>query len=118
MEKLPYKKILCESDRILTFNHNWPFKEGSCSPENLAKAGFFYTGRKSTDDSVRCFVCFKELFGWSEDDDPFDEHRKHSENCEFVRIGQDQSNISLNDFLKILNHSLKNAIVSLIILIF
>ena len=111
MENIPYKKILCESDRLSTFK-NWPFKDGPCNPTSLAKAGFFYTGKRAKDDYVRCFVCFKELVGWNENDDPFDEHRKHSKDCEFVNIGQDQSKLSLNEYFQILNISLKRLIVS------
>ena len=110
MDLIPHKKILTELDRLSTFK-SWPFAEGPCNPSNLAKAGFFYAGKKG-DDSVRCFVCFKELCNWNENDDPFTEHKIHSEHCEFVKIGQDQSKITLSDFLKLLNLSLKKVIVS------
>lgn len=35
-------------------------------------------------DSVRCFTCNKFLDGWEPNDDPLEEHKKHSKDCKFV----------------------------------
>ncbi|KAK8404654.1 hypothetical protein O3P69_007716 [Scylla paramamosain] len=37
----------------------------------MAAAGFYFIGSKSNPDLVRCFLCFKELDGWEEEDDPW-----------------------------------------------
>ena len=112
MENIPFKKILCESDRLQTFK-NWPFKDGPCTAENLAKAGFFYAGRNGKDNHhVRCFVCFKKLSDLNESLNPFEEHRKENQNCQFVQIGMNQSEIKLGDFLQLLRVSVKGSLVS------
>ena len=49
----------------------------------MAAAGFYLV---STPDSVRCFVCLKELDGWEPEDDPIEEHRNHSKKCPFLKI--------------------------------
>lgn len=112
MDVIPFKKILCESDRLQTFK-SWPFKNGPCTAENLAKAGFFYAGRNGKDHHVRCFVCFRELPELNESLDPFEEHRKENKDCPFVEIGMNQSEIKLGDFLQLLRVSVKGSLVSL-----
>lgn len=47
----------------------------------LARAGFFFNPQPSNPDNVRCFLCHKDLDGWEEDDDPLQEHLKHSGSC-------------------------------------
>ncbi|KAM5135905.1 baculoviral IAP repeat-containing protein 7 isoform 2-T2 [Mantella aurantiaca] len=74
-----YPDLLEESERLGTF-HNWPQSTGMC-PEQLARAGFFYTGRR---DSVRCFHCDGELRHWEQGDDPWREHAKWFPRCEFL----------------------------------
>ena len=113
METIPFKKILCESDRLQTFK-NWPFKNGPCTAEKLAKAGFFYAGRNGkAKHHVRCFVCFKKLDELNENLDPFEEHRKENQNCRFVQSGMNQSEIKVADFLQLLRVSVKGSLVSL-----
>ena len=38
----------------------------------MAAAGFHFTGNRKEKDLAQCFVCFKELDGWEEDDVPID----------------------------------------------
>ncbi|CAK7207855.1 hypothetical protein SEUCBS139899_010670 [Sporothrix eucalyptigena] len=57
----------------------WPHK--SPAPIDLARAGFFFNPQPSNPDNVRCFLCHKDLDGWEEDDDPLQEHLKHSGSC-------------------------------------
>lgn len=47
----------------------------------LAKAGFFYQPAPSNPDNVVCFLCAKNLDGWRENDNPLQEHLKHSPTC-------------------------------------
>ncbi|XP_060065238.1 baculoviral IAP repeat-containing protein 7-like [Ylistrum balloti] len=56
-------------DRLRTFR-NWPTHLKQ-TPEDLARAGFFYTG---VDDVCECYCCGGQLDGWEEDDQPQKEH--------------------------------------------
>ncbi|TVY78495.1 Protein bir1, partial [Lachnellula suecica] len=57
----------------------WPHK--FLSPEELAKAGFFYYPLQTSPDNVACFLCHKSLDGWEKHDDPLVEHLTHSPDC-------------------------------------
>ncbi|KAL2164926.1 hypothetical protein VTH06DRAFT_222 [Thermothelomyces fergusii] len=57
----------------------WPHKVPS--PIALAKAGFFYEPHLKSPDNVVCFLCEKSLDGWEENDNPVEEHLKHSPTC-------------------------------------
>lgn len=47
----------------------------------MAKAGFIFQPIPSNPDNVTCFLCNKALDGWEEDDNPLEEHLKHSPEC-------------------------------------
>lgn len=47
----------------------------------MAKAGFVFTPLPSNPDNVTCFLCTKALDGWEADDNPLEEHLKHSPEC-------------------------------------
>ena len=71
-----------EAARLRSFR-GWP--QGSpVQPEELAAAGFFYTG---TGDKVCCAFCGGILSGWERGDDPTKEHERHygDRNCPFPR---------------------------------
>jgi hypothetical protein len=51
-------------------------------PEQMAAAGFYYTGYG---DLVRCPLCKVVMGYWSHnDDEPFDKHTQLRPNCSFV----------------------------------
>lgn len=90
-----------EFNRLATFN-NWIFKHDKtvkCTPKKMAEAGFYAIGGSDEPDLVKCFICFKELDGWSPTDDPLDEHRKHTTSCPFVTLNKKESDITLDEFL-------------------
>ncbi|NXQ14083.1 BIR7B protein, partial [Peucedramus taeniatus] len=74
-----YPEMVAEGMRLSTFE-NWP-QNSSMHPEQLARAGFFYTGRG---DVVRCFYCDGGVRSWSFGDDPWREHAKWYPECEFL----------------------------------
>ncbi|NXG01230.1 BIR7B protein, partial [Sakesphorus luctuosus] len=74
-----YPEMVTEEMRLSTFQ-NWP-QNSHISPEQLARAGFFYTGRG---DVVRCFYCDGGVSSWSFGDDPWREHAKWHPECEFL----------------------------------
>ncbi|KAK6171479.1 hypothetical protein SNE40_019661 [Patella caerulea] len=79
-----------EMARLQTFKNSWP--HCSPSPNDLAKAGFSFTG---SPDGVRCVFCKGILRNWQDVDIPMIEHRKHFPNCPFV-CGHQVGNIPLD----------------------
>ncbi|KAI4491236.1 hypothetical protein M0802_010332 [Mischocyttarus mexicanus] len=67
--------------RLRTYIH-WPTNI-SQTPEQLAKAGFYYIGFK---DYVRCYHCDGGLHYWDNTDDPWVEHAKWFPKCGFVSL--------------------------------
>ncbi|NXE20579.1 BIR7B protein, partial [Ardeotis kori] len=74
-----YPEMVTEEMRLSTFQ-NWP-QYTDMRPEQLARAGFFYTGH---DDVVTCFYCDGGMRNWSFGDDPWREHAKWYPECEFL----------------------------------
>ncbi|XP_014812500.1 PREDICTED: baculoviral IAP repeat-containing protein 7 [Calidris pugnax] len=74
-----YPEMETEEMRLSTFQ-NWP-QYTDVRPEQLARAGFFYTG---LNDIVRCFYCDGHVRNWSFGDDPWREHAKWYPGCEFL----------------------------------
>ncbi|NXM41530.1 BIR7B protein, partial [Gymnorhina tibicen] len=74
-----YPEMVTEEMRLSTFE-NWP-QNSRMHPEQLARAGFFYTGQG---DVVRCFYCDGGVRSWSFGDDPWREHAKWYPECEFL----------------------------------
>ncbi|NXV75579.1 BIR7B protein, partial [Atlantisia rogersi] len=74
-----YPEMEAEEVRLSTFR-NWP-QDTNVPPEQLARAGFFYTGQ---DDTVRCFFCDGGVRRWSFGLDPWRQHAKWYPGCEFL----------------------------------
>ncbi|NXC68895.1 BIR7B protein, partial [Anhinga anhinga] len=74
-----YPEMVTEEMRLSTFQ-NWP-QYTDMHPEQLVRAGFFYTGQN---DVARCFYCGGALSNWSFGDDPWREHAKWYPGCDFV----------------------------------
>ena len=77
----PPPSYLANKKRRLETFRTWPRTAPVCS-EDLAEAGFFYTGRS---DVVRCFTCGTSINQWLPGDVPIDEHARHSPNCAYVQ---------------------------------
>ena len=58
------------------------YEEWDVKPEELALAGFYYTGHE---DAVTCFKCQKDLSNWKETDVALAEHYRWSPDCQFIR---------------------------------
>ncbi|EXJ67671.1 uncharacterized protein A1O5_09017 [Cladophialophora psammophila CBS 110553] len=68
----------------------WPHK--TPTPEELARAGFYYKPSSASNDNTICYLCERQLDGWEPDDDPIGEHYKHSSDCGWAILmsaGQD-----------------------------
>ncbi|NXB23162.1 BIRC5 protein, partial [Rhagologus leucostigma] len=65
-------RLYFASVRAATFR-NWPFTEGcACTPER-----------------------------WEPDDDPLEEHKKHSADCGFLSLQKEPANLTVQEFLKL-----------------
>ncbi|OAP56415.1 hypothetical protein AYL99_09594 [Fonsecaea erecta] len=68
----------------------WPHK--TPTPDELARAGFYYKPSSASNDNTICYLCERQLDGWEPDDDPVGEHLKHSGDCGWALLmstGQD-----------------------------
>ncbi|KAI0227251.1 Baculoviral IAP repeat-containing protein 7-A [Lamellibrachia satsuma] len=69
-----------ETSRLSSFRR-WP-QNSNQSKEDLAQAGFYYTG---IEDSVKCFSCNGTVRNWERGDDPWTEHARWFPRCNYVR---------------------------------
>ncbi|XP_063309515.1 baculoviral IAP repeat-containing protein 5 [Pelobates fuscus] len=94
-------RLYCLGTRIQSFN-NWPFTEDcACTPQKMAEAGFIHCPTANSPDVAQCFFCLKELEGWEPEDDPLEEHRKHSSSCLFISLKKKAEELTLGEFLKL-----------------
>ncbi|CAH0730639.1 unnamed protein product, partial [Brenthis ino] len=76
-----YPFFSSKSRRLLSFE-DWPLAMRQ-KPEDLAEAGFFYTGRG---DRTKCFHCGGGLKDWEDDDDPWQQHVQWFSECAYVKL--------------------------------
>ncbi|XP_014217510.1 baculoviral IAP repeat-containing protein 5 [Copidosoma floridanum] len=97
--------------RLQTYK-NWPFSSSDvCNANNMAAAGFYCIGGKDEPDLVECFLCCKQLDGWESTDDPWEEHKKHQPNCQFIQLNkQDEGSMTVKDLFYLIKvyHKQKN----------
>ncbi|XP_077022228.1 baculoviral IAP repeat-containing protein 5 [Tamandua tetradactyla] len=106
----PSWQLYLKDYRVSTFK-NWPFLEGcACTPERMAEAGFIHCPTEKEPDLAQCFFCFKELEGWEPEDDPIEEHKKHSSGCAFLSVKKQFEELTLSEFLKLDKERAKNKI--------
>ncbi|CAG9562710.1 unnamed protein product [Danaus chrysippus] len=70
-----------EDARLRTFS-DWP-RSMRQKPEELAEAGFFYTGQG---DKTKCFYCDGGLKDWENDDVPWEQHARWFSRCAYVQL--------------------------------
>lgn len=80
-----------EEERLKTFK-NWQNK--AVTPEELAKAGFYYLNKG---DVVKCAFCNTEGCEWVSGDNPMSDHSKWSPHCPLVREKSPQSESDPSD---------------------
>ncbi|KAL3881541.1 hypothetical protein ACJMK2_027973 [Sinanodonta woodiana] len=84
-----YPQYAIESLRVASFT-NWPPHKQQ-TPDQLAKAGFFYAG---ISDHVKCFYCDGGLRNFDAKDDPWVEHAKYYPTCRYLLQSKGQSFIN------------------------
>lgn len=75
-----FPNLIEEADRIKTF-HNWPNLIDRPTRVEIAKSGFYFTGRG---DECRCHYCDGGLQHWERGDNPWEQHAYHFPFCKFV----------------------------------
>ncbi|KAK6177293.1 hypothetical protein SNE40_015420 [Patella caerulea] len=75
-----YTDYTKEHNRLNSFT-NWSSRNQT--PQELARAGFYYTG---IGDRVQCFACKGIVKFWQVDDDPWIEHAKFFPNCPYLKL--------------------------------
>lgn len=88
-----------------TFDINWKLE--LFTPEQMAKAGYFYLG---SDDHVRCMLCCRDFLDWNNLDNLLLKHRRISPNCNFF-----QEKIGKYSYLSIFSSLLLIYLLDLII---
>ncbi|XP_034480535.1 death-associated inhibitor of apoptosis 1 [Drosophila innubila] len=76
-----YPEYAIETARLRSFE-DWP-RNMKQKPQQLAEAGFFYTG---VGDRVRCFSCGGGLKDWDDNDEPWEQHALWLSHCRFVKL--------------------------------
>lgn len=76
-----YPNYSTKESRVRTFK-GW-LKSMRQVPDELAEAGFFYTGKG---DQTVCFSCGGGLKYWDQSDDPWEQHAKWFSKCSFVSM--------------------------------
>jgi len=82
-----HSSFVTEQARLKSFSF-WP-PSLTQKPQELAEAGFFYTGRS---DQVKCFYCDGGLESWEPADSPWGEHVKWFGDCAFVKMKRENEN--------------------------
>ncbi|XP_037979006.1 E3 ubiquitin-protein ligase XIAP isoform X4 [Motacilla alba alba] len=85
----PKNPAMCSEETRLKSFHSWPLND-ELTPQELANAGFYYTG---VGDQVACFCCGGKLKNWEPGDRAWSEHKRHFPKCLFV-LGRDVGNVS------------------------
>lgn len=76
-----HPRYASEAARLRTFK-DWP-RSMKQKPEELAEAGFFYTGNG---DKTLCFYCDGGLRDWENDDVPWEQHARWFDRCAYVQL--------------------------------
>ncbi|CAM9390214.1 unnamed protein product [Bubo scandiacus] len=84
----PKNPAMCSEETRLKSFYNWPLND-QLTPQELANAGFYYTG---VGDQVACFCCDGKLKNWEPTDRAWSEHKRHFPKCFFV-LGRDIGNV-------------------------
>ncbi|XP_023585322.1 baculoviral IAP repeat-containing protein 1 isoform X2 [Trichechus manatus latirostris] len=91
MQKGFNSRMRSEAKRLKSFVTYNPYS--SWTPQEMAAAGFYFTGVKS---GIQCFCCSLILFGASLRRLPIEDHKKLHPDCEFL-LGKDVGNIGKYD---------------------
>ncbi|KAI0970709.1 hypothetical protein F4678DRAFT_116025 [Xylaria arbuscula] len=69
----------------------WPHKQ--LDAETFARAGFYFAPTPHFPDNAVCFLCCKNVDGWEENDNPFEEHLRLSPHCGWAVVAGIETNL-------------------------
>jgi len=97
-----------KNGRLQTYKY-WPFSlKEQCNANSMSAAGFFCVGGEDEPDLVECFMCCKQLDGWESNDDPWEEHKKHQPNCQFMQLNKpDEDSLTVTELFKLIQNYYK-----------
>ncbi|XP_020298678.1 E3 ubiquitin-protein ligase XIAP-like [Pseudomyrmex gracilis] len=106
LSKPKYPQFDTYEAKINTFEA-WP-KSSKQTKQDLANAGFHYTGR---DDQTLCYYCGGELKDWNPEDVPWEQHAKWFEYCPFLIVckGRDYINTGIKGTYYTRNNSINSS---------
>lgn len=78
----PIMPMFITLDSRLKSYENWPISL-SQKPQDLSKAGFYYTG---LGDEVKCYHCNGTINMWEKGKDPLKEHIKRFPDCHYINL--------------------------------
>ena len=83
------KDMKMEENRFETFSSSPLYPDQT--PDELARAGFYYYGDVTKPDRVKCAYCQGRLFDWQPGDNPWVEHARCFPGCPYIQLclGQD-----------------------------
>lgn len=83
----------------------------------MAEAGFFVVEPDKLSDYVECFICGKQLDGWEDTDNPWDEHEKHQVTCPYIKLNKrNQMDWTVEEAYLLMKQFVIKQLVSLIII--
>lgn len=94
--------VLRYENRLKSFAKRWPNSawgnDAKCTPETLARAGFYHTPEEESPDETICVVCLKQMEGWEPDDDPWALHNNPS--CALMKLNKpNEADWTAKDYL-------------------
>ena len=86
-DKVRHPEYLTVQNRLKSF-HDWPYQHIQ-NTKTLAQAGLFamipmLNRGEDRGDNVKCFCCGYSIYRWEPNDDPWYEHKKWSNQCDFI----------------------------------
>ncbi|XP_071845311.1 baculoviral IAP repeat-containing protein 7-B-like [Apostichopus japonicus] len=79
LQTCQHPQYAMENQRLDSYR-GWPARN-PMKPTVLSRAGFFYSGAS---DKVICFYCGGSLQSWQQEDDPWVEHARSFQRCEWL----------------------------------
>lgn len=77
----------------------------------MSQAGFYHLNLAKEPDLVRCCCCFKELEGWTPEDDPWNQHRDDTSKCLFAKMNKCEDDLTVDEFIQLLENRELNILV-------
>lgn len=96
-EEIVHSQYKLIPQRLKSFS-TWPVGIKQ-RPQELAEAGFFYSGQS---DLTICFACGVHIAQWEPNDNVWLEHKKHNKkDCSYLKLNHETVKLNEKEFLKL-----------------